>query len=99
MGEQRRCVITFRDGDGIEHSVEITAESLYEAAILALDRFRRCPWSREASFEAGTLKVEVWESPTIHRVSIADLDSWLKRAGGKPHEVALRNKLRQRISD
>lgn len=97
MGDQRWCVIAFRDGEGVEHSVELTAESLYEASILALDRFRRCPWSREPSFEAGTLKAEVWEPPTIHRVNVPDLDKWLKRPGGKPHEVALRNKLRQKI--
>jgi hypothetical protein len=97
MGEPRKCLVTFRDGEGVEHAVELTAESLYEATILALDRFRRCAWSREATFETATLKVEVWERSTIHRVSVADLDSWLKRPGGKPHEVALRNKLRQKV--
>jgi len=30
-------------------------------------------------------------------VNVPDLDKWLKRPGGKPHEVALRNKLRQKI--
>jgi hypothetical protein len=38
MGDQRTCVITFLDGDGMEHSVELTVESLYEAAITSQDR-------------------------------------------------------------
>ena len=99
MASIRECVIKFRDGEGVEHSVEVAASSLYEAAALALNKFRRCDWSREVSFEAGTLCVELWEKPTIHRVSIAELENWLKRTGGKPREVALREKLRRTLDE
>jgi hypothetical protein len=86
--------VKIRDGDGVEHAVEVAAASLCEAAALGLQRFRRCDWSREPSFQGGTLSVELWEEPTIHRVIIAELERWLKREGGKPREVALRDKLR-----
>jgi hypothetical protein len=56
-----------RDGEGVEHVAEVTAESLYEAGALALQQFRRAEWSREASLDAGTLRVEVCES-TFHNV-------------------------------
>ena len=55
----QKCIIKFRDGDGVEHAVEVAAASVYEAAALGLQRFRRCDWSREPSFEAGTPEVEV----------------------------------------
>jgi acyl transferase domain-containing protein len=77
----RKCVVKFRNGDGVEHAVEVAASSLYEAAALGLRRFRQCDWSREPSFEAGTLEVEVWDQPTMHRVKVADLEEWLKRQG------------------
>src|SRR5437868_3634440 len=97
MANVRKCIVKFRDGDGVEHEVEVVASSLYEAAALGLRRFRRCDWSREPSFQAGTLEVEVWDQPTLHRVKVAELEKWLEREGGKPRDVALREKLRQTL--
>lgn len=34
--ELRSCVVTYQDTEGVKHSVEVTAESLYEAAILGM---------------------------------------------------------------
>jgi hypothetical protein len=85
--------VSFRDGEGVEHVVEVTAASLYEAGALALQQFRRSDWSREESLDAGTLRVEVCES-TFYNIRVAELEDWLKRSGGKPSEVALRQKLR-----
>lgn len=96
MGQPRRCIVSFRDGEGIEHAVEVTAASLYEAGALALQQFRRSEWSREESLDTGTLRVEVCES-TFYNIKVAELEDWLKRSGGKPSEVALRQKLRTRV--
>jgi hypothetical protein len=68
---------------------------LYEAAALGLHWFRQYDWSREPSFQAGTLEVEVLDQPTLHRVKVAEFEKWLKREGGKPRDVALREKLRE----
>jgi hypothetical protein len=38
----KRCRVSFRDSDGVEHAVELDAGTLYEAVGLAIDRFRRC---------------------------------------------------------
>ena len=96
MGQPRRCIVSFRDGEGIEHAVEVTAASLYEAGALALQQFRRSEWSREESLDTGTLRVEVCES-MFYNIKVAELEDWLKRSGGKPSEVALRQKLRTRV--
>jgi hypothetical protein len=88
--------VSFRDGEGIEHAVEVTAASLYEAGAFALQQFRRSEWSREESLDTGTLRVEVCES-TFYNIKVAELEDWLKRSGGKPSEVALRQKLRSRV--
>jgi hypothetical protein len=58
----QKCVVSFRGPEGVEHVAEVLASSLYEAGALALQQFRRGDWSREASLDAGTFRVEVCES-------------------------------------
>jgi hypothetical protein len=95
MPKARKCVVTFRDAEGTDHAVVLNAESLYEAATVALRQFRRDDWSREAAFDLGTLRIEVWEQPTLYRIEVAKLEAWLRRSGGSPREVVLRNKLQE----
>jgi hypothetical protein len=97
MGQPRKCLVTFRDRNGVEHVAEVTAETLYEAGAVALQQFRRADWSREASLDAGTLRVEVCDS-TLYNVRVAELEAWLKRSGGAPRDVATRQKLRSRLA-
>lgn len=97
MGQPRKCVVSFRDGEGVEHVAEVTAESLYEAGALALQRFRRSEWSREASLDAGSLRIEVCES-TFYHVKVAELEAWLKRTGGAPREVSTRREIQTRLA-
>src|SRR5580704_10391636 len=37
----RSCQVSFTDAEGIEHSIRVPAESLYEAAVEAIAAFRR----------------------------------------------------------
>ena len=39
MPNQRKCIVTLRDHEGVEHAAELVAESLYEAAALAIHSF------------------------------------------------------------
>ena len=77
---------------------EVAAESLYEAAALGLRQFRRNDWSREASFETGLLKVEVCES-SFYGILVADLEAWLKKSGGSPREMTMRNNIHSKLED
>ena len=97
MGQPRKCLVSFRDGEGVEHVAEVTAESLYEAGALALQQFRRSDWSREASIDAGTLRVEVCES-TFYNVKVNELEAWLRRTGGAPREISMRRDIHNRLA-
>lgn len=97
MSGPKKCVVSFRDRDGVEHVAEVVAASLYEAGALALQQFRRCDWSREASLDAGTLRVEVCES-NFYNLRVTDLENWLKRPGRTPREVTMRNNIRNKLS-
>jgi hypothetical protein len=96
MGQARKCLVSIRDGEGIEHIAEVTAESLYEAGALGLQQFRRAEWSREASLDAGTLRVEVCES-TFYNVKATELEAWLKRSGGAPRDIVERQRVKSRL--
>ncbi len=74
MGQPRRCVVSFRDGEGVEHVAEVAAGSLFEAGALALQQFRRSDWSREGSLDTGTLRVEVCES-AFYNLKVAELEA------------------------
>ena len=99
MPESCRCVVKLRDLEGVEHAVQVTAGSLYEAACVALHQFRRREWSRAALLEATTLQVEVWQAPMVYKVSVDRVEKWLARGGGSPREVALRHKIRSRMNE
>jgi hypothetical protein len=97
MQSARKCIVKLRDTEGVEHVAQVEAASLYEAAFAGLRQFGRNEWSREASFDAAILRVEVWEPPTVHKIRVDALKRWLERAGGSPREVALRHKIRNAV--
>jgi hypothetical protein len=49
----RSCLVSFTDTEGIEHSIRVPAESLYEAAIEAMAAFRRGAFA-EMTFGSAT---------------------------------------------
>lgn len=89
----RCCVVSFRDSRGIAHSCEVQAESLYEAAVLAVNLFRKEPWL-ETVGPATVLDIEVREPGTKHGLSIQQLERWLAAGPGTPGEAMKRAKLK-----
>jgi len=90
MPELRSCRVSYQDGDGIRHSVEVTAETLYEAAVLGMTALRAAGW-----INAPNLRIDVTvKTPeTTHSIGNAVLAAWLSRAGKSPREQALKSRL------
>jgi hypothetical protein len=66
----RSCLVSFADTEGIEHSIRVPAESLYEAAIEAIAAFRRCAFV-EMTFGSGTqLRIRVRAPEEEHTVTV-----------------------------
>jgi ATP-dependent exoDNAse (exonuclease V) beta subunit len=59
----RICAVSFADVRGIRHTVEVQAESLFEAAILGVRTFRGDPWIEHIG-PATVLDIEVREPAT-----------------------------------
>lgn len=92
----RVCRVSFRSDDGLEHSVEVAASSLYEAAALGLKVFRSSNFAEGVvPGKATRLTVTVMQPEACHELRVSDLEEWLGCNGKSPGEQALNIRLRQ----
>ncbi len=89
----RTCRVSLTDIRDVEHSVEVTAETLYEAIATALAALQQDNWVGEVGRGLTKVRVVVQQPPVTHEVRMKDFLSWLGRQGGSPAEVILREKL------
>jgi hypothetical protein len=66
------------------HSVEVTAESLFEAGLLAVSAFRKAGWVEETPGLGSRLEIEVREPAVKHTVTLAQLQRWVNGATRSP---------------
>jgi hypothetical protein len=90
----RSCRVTIQDMEGISHTVEVTAATLYEAVALGLAAVRGNEWVMGIAQGCNRVKVRVTDVPVEHEVKLMDFTKWLERKGGSPREVSDRNKIR-----
>jgi hypothetical protein len=89
----RICTVAVKDVQDVEHSVEVTAETLYEAIAAALAALQQDNWVGEIGQEFTTVSVLIQQPPVKHEVKMKDFLSWLNRQGRSPAEVILKQKL------
>ncbi|MGA9719714.1 MAG: hypothetical protein WBQ79_15660 [Acidobacteriaceae bacterium] len=90
----RRCTVRFTDENGIEHRVEVLAESVYEAAALALRSFNADPFIHDKPTERSALKVCVIAPSAEHALRVEQLRRWVEKASRSPAEKLARNRIR-----
>ena len=96
VGNARTCIVSFVDSEGIRHSIEVAAESLYEAAALAVREFRRHPWTDGMEPGAMTHLAVSVKSPAItHEVTIRQLERWAGGGAKSPREILLKSRVRE----
>ena len=94
LGRMASCTVSYLDTSGIRHSVEVDAETLYEAAALAVKAFRRHDCEPRAM---AKLEVEMRSSVT-HTLTIKRLEEWLAGASKSPREAVLKERLRELVN-
>jgi len=90
----RSCRVTIRDMEGVEHAVQVTAGTLYEAVALGLASIRTDEWVEGIPEGLNVVKVAASNIPVEHSVPIKDFNAWLKKNGGSPREMAGRQKIK-----
>jgi uncharacterized protein (UPF0210 family) len=82
----RTCTVSVKDVRDAEHSIEVTAETLYEAIATALAALQQDSWVGEISQGFTTVSVLVQQPPVK-----------LNRQGRSPAEVILKQKLEKML--
>src|SRR5579884_998594 len=91
----RTCKVSITDICNIEHTIDVTADTLYEAVASALAVLQQDSWVGEIAQGLNTVGVLVQQPPVRHEVKMKDFLAWLGRPGGSPTEVALRERVRR----
>ena len=87
----RSCRVTIRDTEGIEHTAEVTAESLYEAVALGLRAIRQWSWVEEIG-QNFTIRVLARDTPVEHTV---EFHKWLEQPPRSPRDITARARVRE----
>ena len=87
----RTCTVSFTGPDGIRHSVNVQAETLYEAVALAVRAFREHDC---APGPASTLEVEARSPSVTHTVSMQKVQDWLRSAAKSPADRITKDRLK-----
>lgn len=89
----RSCRVAIQDMDGVSHTVEVTAATLYEAVAQGLAAIRGNEWVAGIAEGLNTVKVSVTTVRVEHEVKLLDFTKWLERPGGSPREISDRQRV------
>lgn len=70
------CRVSYVDVEGVNHAVEVEAESLYEAVALAVSEFRRGEITTELPSPTTEFCVMVLRKPIEHRIRLDRVTKW-----------------------
>ncbi|HEU5399749.1 MAG TPA: hypothetical protein VFU86_00255 [Terriglobales bacterium] len=91
----RSCRVTIRDMEGIDHTVQVSASTLYEAVALGLGSLRSEEWVGAIPEGLNAVRVSVMNVAVEHSVQIKDFNDWLRREGRTPREQGQRSRVRE----
>ena len=90
---RRRRAPSASSPSGVCHSVEVSADSLYEAAIVGFSLLKQDGWVDPVA--PGTrLEIQVRHPATTHSVSLAQLRRWVEGIAVSPDETLKKRKLK-----
>ena len=85
------------DLKGVEHAIEVTADSLYEAVAQGLRAFRENDWVEDIGRGQTTITVVVKQPAVEHKVRVREFEQWLESQGRTPAEMSLKSRLRDLV--
>lgn len=77
----------------MDHTVEVSAETLYEAVAQALAMMRQDRWVDAIGDGLTEVRVRVSQPAVEHCVHMKDFRRWLESQGKTPAEAALKQRL------
>ena len=93
-----KCIVRLKDCHNTEHSVEVYAQSLYEAVLRGLGRLQDVGWESNADETIQRVEVEIHQEPTRHIVDVPKLLKWVEEKSSYPAQETRKVKLRKLLS-
>ena len=93
-----KCIVRLKDCHDTEHSVEVYAESLYEAVLRGLNRLQDIAWESNTGETINRVEVEIHQTPTRHIVDVQKLLRWIQEKSMYPAQETRKAKLRELLS-
>lgn len=90
-----KCIVRLKDCHNTEHSVEVYAESLYEAVVRGLNRLGDVGWESDTNETIKQVDVEIHQEPTRHIVDVPKLLKWVEQNSVYPGQETRKEKLRK----
>jgi hypothetical protein len=93
-----RCRVSFTDADGIPHTVEVQADSLYEAVSMAVAEFRADPMTGVLG-SMTEFTVAIHRPPVEHRIRLGQVTRWAEGSTAEgPAEITKRQRVKQLLA-
>ena len=91
-----RCRVSYLDSRNVEHAVDVTADSLFEAAAVAVRAFREGALVEELPVPGTEFRITVSPLPVEHRVRLQRVEQWAQTGTVKsPVEMLRRERVRE----
>jgi hypothetical protein len=90
----RSCRVTIQDLDGVSHTVEVMATTLYEAVARGVAALRCTEWVAGIAQGPSLVKVSVADVRVEHEVKFSEFLKWLDRPPRSPRDVNARHEIR-----
>jgi hypothetical protein len=81
---------------GVRHSVEVIAESIYEAAALGVSALKNGGWADATA--PAELEVQIREPATCHRLTVQQIPRWCDGVAASPDETLKKRRLKQLLA-
>jgi hypothetical protein len=95
-----RCRVSYTDSEGIVHSVDVEAESLYEAVAIAVAQFRDDHLNPSAPGPMTEFTVAVYRHPTEHKIRLNQVTKWAEHTTKEgPAGITTRQRVRALLAE
>ena len=81
----RTCIVSVTDAGGVQQSVEVSAETVFDAAARAVSALRGDAWT-DTIGPATRLDIRVLQPAITHTVTVQQLERWANGSAISPEE-------------
>jgi hypothetical protein len=94
----KTCIVTFTDLEGSRHSVEVMADSLFEAAALALRAMAQAEFIEPNPGAASQLEIQVRPPLVSHSVTVGQVRRWIESGSSDPRVAIKKARLAEMLA-